>query len=47
MVRQGMKYMAVLIGGYLAVAYSTGFGRDVNAVTGFVTKVTKTLQARA
>lgn len=47
MLRQALKYGAALIGGYLVLAYSTGFGRDVNAVTGFITKTTKTLQARA
>lgn len=47
MARKALLYGAVLIGGYLALAYATGFGKDVNAVTAFVTKTTKTLQARA
>jgi hypothetical protein len=47
MLQKALKYGAVLIGSYLVLAYSTGFGRDVNAVTSFVTKTTKTLQARA
>jgi hypothetical protein len=47
MLQKALKYGAVLIGGYLVLAYSTGFGRDISAVTGFVTKTTKTLQARA
>lgn len=46
MLRQALKYGTALIAGYLVLVYSTGFGRDVNAVTGFVTKTTKTLQGR-
>ncbi len=47
MLQKAVKYTFVTIGAYLVLAYSTGFGRDVSAVTGFVTKTTKTLQARA
>jgi hypothetical protein len=47
MLGKAIKYTFVTIGAYLVLAYSTGFGRDVNAVTGFVTHTTKTLQARA
>lgn len=47
MMRKVLLYGTVLIGGYLALAYATGFGRDVNAVTSGIAKVTKTLQARA
>ncbi len=46
MLQKALKYGAALIGGYLVLAYSTGFGRDMSAATTFVTKTTKTLQGR-
>jgi hypothetical protein len=46
MLQKSLKYGAVLIGSYLVLVYSTGFGRDVNAVTGFVVRTTKALQGR-
>lgn len=43
---KALKYSAVLIGTYLAVAYATGFSKDVTASTSFVTGVTKAFQGR-
>ena len=44
--RNALKYAAVLIGGYLVVAYSTGFGRAVKATGGQAVALTKALQGR-
>lgn len=44
--RTALKYWALLIGGYLALAYATGFGTDLTAATNFVTGTTRSLQGR-
>lgn len=43
---KALKYAFLLIGGYLVLAHSTGFGRDVKATGGQVVAVTKGLQGR-
>lgn len=43
---RALKYSAVLIGGYLVVAYATGFGKAITATGGQAVALTKALQGR-
>jgi hypothetical protein len=44
--QKALKYGAVLIGAYIAVANATGFGKVITSLTGLGVGVTKTLQGR-
>lgn len=44
--RTTLRYWALLIGGYLALAYATGFGQDLTAATNFIVGDTRALQGR-
>jgi hypothetical protein len=43
---KAIKYSAVLIGIYLAVAYATGAGKLVTSVTSGASRYARTLQGR-
>lgn len=43
---KALKYAFILIGGYLVLANSVGFGRDIKAGGGQVVAITKGLQGR-
>jgi len=44
--RQTLRYWFLLIAGYLAVAYASGFGSDINNATSGAVNITKALQGR-
>jgi len=46
MTRQFLTGAGLLIGGYLALAYYTGFGKDIAAVGSVGTSFARTLQGR-